>query len=109
MEVGLMLTLEEQLAQAKSQRRHAQRRAAAANDENARLRSEIRRLRHANFMLQRYADSPGSQAGYKRRYEELLASVHMAKDILVTELNGLPLQEPTTIEDWKPPKWARKV
>jgi hypothetical protein len=105
----MKMTDDEKLAQAKAQRRHAQKRAAAANDENARLRAEIRSLRHANFMLQRYIDNPGSQAGYKRRYEELLASVHMAKDILVTELNGLPQQPPTTLEEWRPPAWARKA
>ena len=103
------MTDDEKLAQAKAQRRRAEKRASAANDENARLRAEIRRLRHANFMLQRYADSPGSQAGYKRRYEELLASVHMAKDILLTELNGLAQESPKTLEEWHPPAWARKV
>lgn len=102
-------TPEEQIKTWRHRAEREHQRVAAANRENAALRQQIRELRQANFMLQRYIDSPSSQAGYKRRYEQLLASVHMAKDILVTELNGLPVEEPKTMEDWKPPKWARKV
>lgn len=103
------LSMESRLERAQASLRRAQKRSSAANTENARLRAEIRSLRQSNFMLQRYVDSPSSQAGYKRRYEALLESVHMAKDILLTELNGLPPAPPQTIEDWQPPKWARKV
>lgn len=97
------------LEQMRFQRERYRKKAAAANDENARLRAEIRSLRHANFMLQRYVDNPASQAGYKRRYEQLAESVRMAKDILTTELNGLPVEEPKTLEEWRAPAWARKV
>lgn len=102
-----MLDLQQQLDQQRRIRSAAQRRAAAANTENEKLRAEIRKLRQQNFALQRYIDNPGDQAAYKRRYHELLEAVQMVKDLLKVVGNGLEPEPPTTLEPPRVPVWAR--
>lgn len=92
---------------ARKRRDRAEKKAAAANKENDRLRAEIRQMRLKNFTLQRYLDDPASQSGYLRRYEALYEAVAMARDMLNPVLNGLPPEAPKTLEPARPPMWAR--
>ena len=85
----------------------AEKKSAAANKENERLRAEVRSLRFKNYTLQRYLDDPASQSGYFHRYEVLHEAVLMARDMLTPVLNGLPVDQPTTLEPPRPPDWAR--
>lgn len=91
----------------KAQRDRAEKKAAAANDENVRLRAEVRKLRMKNYTLQRFLDDPSMQSGYKQRYENLYEAVKMARDMLSPVLNGLPDEAPKTLEPPHPPQWAR--
>lgn len=91
----------------RSQRNRAEKKAAAANKENARLRAELRVMRHKNYTLQMYLDNPSSQSGYLKRYEALYEAVKIARDMLDPVLNGLPVEPPTTLEAPRPPLWAR--
>lgn len=97
----------DQLDQMRRQRDEARKKAAVANNENGRLREEIRQLRRKNYMMQVYADNPSTQAGYRVRYEKLVAAFEMARDILNPHVHGLPDMPPRTLEDPNPPSWAR--
>lgn len=90
-----------------ARRDRAEKKAAAANRENEKLRAEVRQLRLKNYTLQRFLDDPSSQSGYLRRYEALYEAVSMARDMLAPVLNGLPMEKPTTLEPPRPPEWAR--
>lgn len=101
------MELEAKLKQAKARTDFERRKSAAANRENEALRAEIRKLRNANFTLQHYVDSPASQMGYKRRYEELLEAVTHVKDLLNVVGNGLVKEPPVTMEPPTVPTWSR--
>ncbi len=98
---------EQTLNALRAQRERAEKKAAAANKENARLRAEIRAMRHKNYTLQMYLDNPSSQSGYLKRYEALYEAVKVARDMLDPVLNGLPVETPATLEAPRPPVWAR--
>ena len=87
-------------------RDRAERKAAAANRENEALRAEVRKLRHANFILQGNLEAQPS-AGYKARYHKVAESIRIAREVLTAEVTGIPEEPPVTLEPWLGPRWAR--
>lgn len=88
-------------------RDRAERKAAAANRENEALRAEVRKLRHANFILRgNYNALP--DAGYKVRYEKAAEAIRIAREVLIADVTGIPEAAPTTLEPWLGPDWARR-
>lgn len=84
-----------------------EKKAAAANRENEALRAEVRKLRHANFILQRNLEGlPAS--GYKVRYEKLVETIGIIREMARADVNGIPDGAPKTLEPWLGPAWARK-
>jgi hypothetical protein len=84
----------------------AEKKAAAANLECESLRREVAKLRHANYILQsNFANNPDN---YHNRYDKLAECMQMIRQLAATEVNGLPVATPKSLQPWLGPSWARK-
>ncbi len=84
-----------------------QKKSAAANKENAALRVEARKLRHANFLLKNNLDRMHENT-YVHRYDVLAEAVRVAREALSVEVNGLPEETSKTLEPWTGPWYMKK-
>ena len=83
-----------------------EKKSAAANKENEALRSEVRTLRHANFILRRNAEN-STEGNYRTRYEKLEEVMKIVRELSLAGVNGIPNTPPKTLEPWLGPSWAR--